>query len=380
MWWQGSFARILYPKAKLDPEHIAYLLERIGSVFSVRSFFMYWLDSLSGSQKRRIPVVIVERTGLLKNGPGELSLIRTDRDEICNQVRIVYAVREDSRLPVLLRVEPDNSYAKSLVTEAISELESCGMKPEYVHLDDRSLTDSVLSELLLGEVPFVTLCPKELNAWETAVTAVGDPSDTGSVAVNEDGGLFRHRIDFVAKADINHKGLSLHAYVRRDSVRQDHERLQILDTHKGKRSDAKKVTEELRRAGLEVWLSSVDLDPKDLIHRCTATEEVDQLFGLCRDWESLAPVEYESENAARGRLLLRFIGEVIRNRVEAEVKTIETDLTFRGILFKARNQKAELCGSVCTPCEPSKELKAIYRRLKVKPKSEYPLPPKRTRS
>ena len=90
-WWEGNYARILYPKANLSSQRVSDLLASIGEEQSYRSFFArYFTDVLKKTEGGE--EVLIDSTGLPNSIHFPLTAISNHNGKISNEIRLIVNV------------------------------------------------------------------------------------------------------------------------------------------------------------------------------------------------------------------------------------------------------------------------------------------------
>ena len=99
VWWEGSYARILFPNANLTTQRINSMLEALGREDVLRAFFGAYLKHL-GSNARSEANILIDSTGLPNSIRFPLTAISNHNGEISEEVRLIYVVQQGTRLPI----------------------------------------------------------------------------------------------------------------------------------------------------------------------------------------------------------------------------------------------------------------------------------------
>ena len=109
-WWEGSYARIIYPDAKLLSQRISEALSTIGDERVCRKFFNEYLQFISNQCGES---VLVDSSGL----PNDIKIPITAKNNhngvISNEARLIYVVERESKLPVYFRYVAGNCESAS---------------------------------------------------------------------------------------------------------------------------------------------------------------------------------------------------------------------------------------------------------------------------
>jgi hypothetical protein len=88
-WWEGSYARILYPKANLSSQRISDFLTAIGDEYTQREFFQEYFKMLdrSGTDSEN---VLIDSTGLPNSIHFPLTAISNHNGELSPSFAVIF--------------------------------------------------------------------------------------------------------------------------------------------------------------------------------------------------------------------------------------------------------------------------------------------------
>ncbi|MDR3203761.1 MAG: hypothetical protein LBV23_03305, partial [Deltaproteobacteria bacterium] len=153
-WWEGSYARILFPKANLTSQRISEFLLNIGEEEALRGFFYRYLP-IVGATKGGTNILI-NSTGLPNNIHFPLTAISNHKGEISNEVRLIYVSHLETGLSISFRYCPGNVVDVSTLVRTVRELQSCGIKKKLAVLDAGYYSDENILALYNERISFVT--------------------------------------------------------------------------------------------------------------------------------------------------------------------------------------------------------------------------------
>jgi hypothetical protein len=165
-WYDGSYARILFPKANLESQRISDILSAIGDEWSYREFFKEYLPLVANAGKDGEDVLI-DSTGLPNSIHFPLTAVSNHNGEISNEVRLIYVVQKKTNLPLFFRYVPGNVVDVSTLTKTIRELKSYNIDTKFATLDAGYLTDTNMRELYDGKVSFVSRLKENRRIYKT---------------------------------------------------------------------------------------------------------------------------------------------------------------------------------------------------------------------
>ncbi|MDR1110841.1 MAG: hypothetical protein LBP92_09175, partial [Deltaproteobacteria bacterium] len=125
-WWEGSYARIMYPKANLASQRISDFLADIGEERSLRRFFSEYIPYL-GKQVSKGTNILIDSTGLPNCIRFPLTAVSNHNGEISNEVRLIHVIQQETGLPIYFRYCPGNVIDVSTLIRTILELKEIGV-------------------------------------------------------------------------------------------------------------------------------------------------------------------------------------------------------------------------------------------------------------
>ena len=106
-WWEGSWARMAYPSARLASQRVSELLRRVGDEAAQRRFFdayLAWVAGMADGTAR----VSVDSTGLPNSSRMPLTAVSSHNGQVSEECRLTYVLEQSTGLPVYLRVAAGN--------------------------------------------------------------------------------------------------------------------------------------------------------------------------------------------------------------------------------------------------------------------------------
>ena len=133
-WWEGSYARILFPRANLSSQRISDFLVAIGDEYSQREFFGKYLGMLKAKEKE-LGNILIDSTGMPNSIHFPLTAISSHNGEISSEVRLIYVLHQETGLPLYFRYCPGNVVDVSTLGRTIEELKQMGVNTKFSVMD-----------------------------------------------------------------------------------------------------------------------------------------------------------------------------------------------------------------------------------------------------
>jgi hypothetical protein len=143
-WWEGSYARLLWPRADLRSQRISEFLAALGGEALQRRFFAACLDAVralvgakgKGKGKGRdLGSLLIDSTGLPNSIRFPLTAVSNHNGKVGREVRLIYVLHRGRGLPLYFRCCPGNVVDVSTLGRTFAELDELGIAPEEAILD-----------------------------------------------------------------------------------------------------------------------------------------------------------------------------------------------------------------------------------------------------
>ncbi|MDR1110421.1 MAG: transposase [Deltaproteobacteria bacterium] len=334
-WWEGSYARILYPDANLTSQRISDFLSTIGDESPIRAFFREYIKivGLSGDTCN----ILIDSSGLPDSIHFPLSAIRSNDGDISDEVRLIYVVRQETGLPIYFRYCPGNVIDASTLVRCLAELKESGVNAKLAILDADAgyYSDHNIGELYESKVPFVTRLKSNRALYKELVK-----EHLGTLCVESNLVEYNGRNVFLKYAPCELAGHKAYAYICLDIMRENDESRKTFENAKDKKLDSSQVFKAMRKRGVFILVSSLRIARKNLLPLYYTRQQVEQVFDLGKPHADLLPLHVQNEDSLRGHLFLTFIATVIYKKLQDAL--IKTHINPISLFFTLRNQKCNI--------------------------------------
>lgn len=361
-WWSGNYARILFPKARLQSQRISEFLEELGSEEVQRKFFDGYLSALYGTGPGSAGVLI-DSTGLENASKMSITQLSNHNGEINTEIRLVYVIDRRNGLPIYFRYCPGNIVDVSTIHTTIEELSQYGISIDYAIVDAGYFSESNIREFYRKGIHFVTRpAPNRKIFKEIADNNLHDIMSAKYVV------RYGNRLVYLKKVPVDVYGNVGYAYfgVDFDSRNQQYKRsmFHAIDD----KLTEQEIDARMARIGTFVLLASDDMDTKDILPLYYTRQQIEQVFDIGKNYADLIPLRIRKEDTFRGHLLLTFIATAILQRLQRLIlsKRKNKDKTNpEGVFMKLRNQKCKVYENNVIPQEAMKEINDVYKLLEI---------------
>ena len=365
-WYEGNFAKILYPNADLHSQRISEFLKFLGREDVRQKFFRAHIEWL----KKNIcndPAIVIDSTGLLNDIDIELTNVSNHNGKISNEVRMVSAVQRDSGYPLIFRAIPGNINDVSTLSTTITTLGEYSVNTDFTLLDAGYVSDKNIDELYEANIDFVARLPEKLKNLHKSIVESGISDLKTSNNLIEFMGRFVYVKDVECR--VGTKQNTAYAFLCYDVAAASDENYKTIANAKKlskkklkeKHSDFHKIFET---SGIFIILSSLPFKREEILNVYYNRLIVEQYFDLGKGLSRLIPLRVHSEDRVLGHLLLCQIAATINLYVQ---KTLELSYNNSVELYLGlRNQKCTVYSTRIITNEAQSSATILYDKFKIK--------------
>ena len=365
-WYEGNFAKILYPNADLHSQRISEFLKFLGREDVRQKFFRAHIEWL----KKNIcndPAIVIDSTGLPNDIDIELPNVSNHNGKIRNEVRMVSAVQRDSGYPLIFRAIPGNINDVSTLSTTITTLGEYSVNTDFTLLDAGYVSDKNIDELYEANIDFVARLPEKLKNLHKSIVESGISDLKTSNNLIE----FMGRFVYVKEVEcrVGTKQNTAYAFLCYDVAAASDENYKTIANAKKlskkklkeKHSDFHKIFET---SGIFIILSSLPFKREEILNVYYNRLIVEQYFDLGKGLSRLIPLRVHSEDRVLGHLLLCQIAATINLYVQ---KTLEQSYNNSVELYLGlRNQKCTVYSTRIITNEAQSSATILYDKFKIK--------------
>ena len=365
-WYEGNFAKILYPNADLHSQRISEFLKFLGREDVRQKFFRAHIEWL----KKNIcndPAIVIDSTGLPNDIDIELTNISNHNGKISNEVRMVSAVQRDSGYPLIFRAIPGNINDVSTLSTTITTLGEYSVNTDFTLLDAGYVSDKNIDKLYEANIDFVARLPEKLKNLHKSIVESGISDLKTSNNLIEFMGRFVYVKDVECR--VGTKQNTAYAFLCYDVAAASDENYKTIANAKKlskkklkeKHSDFHKIFET---SGIFIILSSLPFKREEILNVYYNRLIVEQYFDLGKGLSRLIPLRVHSEDRVLGHLLLCQIAATINLYVQ---KTLELSYNNSVELYLGlRNQKCTVYSTRIITNEAQSSATILYDKFKIK--------------
>lgn len=361
IWYDGSIAQLLYPKANLTSQRISDFMKSIGKRETVEQFFeahIKWVKENVCSD----PAVLIDSTGMPDNIHFPLTAISSHNGKISRETRMTTVVQRDSGYPLMFRITAGNINDISTITRSINDLGIHDIDTDFVLMDAGYFTDNNVDALYDAGIDFITRLPERNRDLYNAILSEGQPK----LIKQENLVWYNNRAIYIVRLDCKlgkhgHEGF---AYLGYDVDRASDEAHKAVKRLADKRLSDEQFQKALDNAGLFVIVSSLPYQSDEILPVYYIRQTIEQYFDISKGSSKLTPLRIHSEQSLYGHLILSMIAATINIRIMNTIKQYHDD---RDSLFMSLgNQKCLVYRTQINTCEPQAIANEFYNKFKIK--------------
>jgi hypothetical protein len=356
-WLEGSYARILYPKANLTSQRISDFLASVGDEYSQREFFGEYISLLerTGTDTGNI---LIDSSGLPNSIHFPLTAIRNYRGEISNEVRLIYVVQQRTGLPIYFRYCPGNVIDATTLIRCLAELKEQGVNTKFAILDAGYYTDENIKEFFANKISFITRLKENRVIYKNLVA-----EHLGVLESKENLVEYNGRYLYLKCVPCQLVGHNAYAYVGLDVERKSSEAHKTFQRAKDKGMDAGQVHDVLKNQGIFVLVSSRRIAPVNFLPLYYTRQQIEQIFDIGKNYADMLPLRVQTEETFRGHLLLTFIVTIVMKKLQDALK--KTNISPLSLFLNLRNQKCKVYEDKVITQEAFKKANDCYKLFRM---------------
>lgn len=366
-WYEGSYARVLFPKANLVSQRISDFLEEIGSEQNLRLFFHEYVQYVNKTANGGFTDVLIDSTGLPNSIHFPLTAVSNHNGKISNEIRLIYVTQQETGLPIYFRYVSGNIVDVSTLIRTIDELKEAGVNTKFSVLDAGYYTVENAKVLFANKASFISRLRENLTLYK-------DLKKKYLAHLESPGNLVRccDRYVYIKRVQVQlipeRKG---YAFVCLDIERKNDKTQKFLRRAGVQKPDTREVYETMQTEGVFILVSSRPSDKEKILPLYYTRQQIGQIFDIGKNYADLMPVRIRKEETLRGHLLLTFIATVIVKRMQDKLK--DTNCNPVSALLNLRNQKCRVYDDQVITCEPAKKANDCYKLFRITCPTTIPL-------
>ncbi len=373
-WFSTSYAKYLFPKARISSSQISELLKYIGDPARQQTFFFSYIRWFAQTfQKEDLGNILIDSTGLPNNIHFSLTAISNHNGEINNEVRLIYVVQQSTGMPIYLRCIPGNIIDVNTIKRTIIELNHLGVDTHHAITDAGYFSEENMETFYSNKISYLIRLQPNRCLYKSIVTRYLPDIKKNGVLVQQGNRLVRVQ---KVPCQVNEKrnqnneiieqGYPAYAYLCVDEQRSALEQLNLIDKVAQGKLSIDQYVQQLEKKGVFVLVSKRSIDPKKVLAIYYTRQEIEQVFDLGKNYASMLPLSVQTEESFRGHLVLTFIATILVKMISEKLKVTKYPIT--PTFANLATQSCTKFGLEFVTSEPNKITRKAYEAVGI----DYP--------
>jgi transposase len=363
IWYEGNYASILYPNANTSSQRITDFLRMLGNEELQRNFFRAYLDNLrevnnhTGETKSIKTSIIVDSTGL----PNEINFPLTawgHHGSGCEEeTRLLMVIDKLRNIPLYFRFMAGNIVDVSTLHTTIEELKQYDIKTSFSLVDAGYYSEDNINYLYENKIDFLTRLPSNRILYKELI----DKYETKEIEKAENRVIYGNRVLFIKKVKINlFQNNTGYTYIALDVKKCSEEISKYIISAEEDNIPENEIDNNLKYKGKFIFISSNDIDIKDLMHLYYTRQSIENMFGIVKNNLSILPLRIHSIETFRGYIFFNFLCLITYLNLKNKLKN---KYTVEDFILTMNNLKCKVFDSKLIIQEETKKMKEILKLI-----------------
>ncbi len=346
-WYEGSYARILYPKATLQNQGIQDFLIALGSEGVISDFFSSYLTMLYAQGRGR---------GILFD------------DALNPEMRLVNIIDRVTGMPLYLRCCLGNVMETSTLLTTVKELDPLGVNVDMILSDAVYCSKDNVDSFYANKMPFVSRVGTDRKLYKELVEKYADSLRQAKYMVGLD-----TRVVHMGRFPVDIHGHAGYAYLGLDMGNHNMQEKKVSLEALNDILTFRENNDEMKMLGTFVLVSSDKMECKNLLS--LYNRQMEKLSDMTKNSADMHCLPIQGENTLKGHLMLTFLSSVLLQLLQQDMllqQLEENTINPEGAFHVLRNQKCKVYDGLVIPQKPTKMMYGIYKLLKMESPSSIP--------
>jgi hypothetical protein len=358
-WYRCSYAKLLYPKATLEPSQISKLYVLLGNKHVYDNFFSNYLAIIAKNKSisEQLSLPILNCGNMFSNKFNSyLNDANVDNDIISKQIRLYYAFDQNTKLPIYFRHLDFNVIDNSAIEETINSLKIFNINVKTVIFDLEYSLMCNLGHFIKNKIQFIANITKYENDLSELIETYGPVLQKTQNEIR-----YGDKIFCGLKLPHTLFDKNTYAYLVLDLQQEFYDKYLLLHKYKYDSDSSSKIKKELPFCGTFIFISSNNYDVKDILSLYYTRQTVEQYFDISKYMADMIPLKGHSEETTGSHLLISFIAKIVYSSIEFGLKgiNIQTGLA----IYKMTNLRIQVYKNISLVEELTDTYKDIFAAL-----------------
>jgi hypothetical protein len=361
VWYQGNYASLLFPQAKLQSQRVSEFLATIGKENVQRDFFRQYYKCLYNNAGTT--GILIDSSGLPNASKMSVTQINNHKGDISLEARLIYVLDRRNGMPIYFRYCPGNVVDVSTLCTTLAELKQYGIDTDYAILDAGYYSEANMQELWRNNVKFVTRLAPNRKLFKNVAK-----KELSSLATSDHAIRYGNRLLYIKKVAVDIYGNGGFAYIGIDTDNRNQQMKRTAFDALDDKISAEEMDERMSRLGMFMIVSSEDIPVDEVLPLYYARQQIEQVFDIGKNEADILPIRVQTEDTFRGHLMLTFLATVLLQKLQRDIieKRKKKDrINPEGAFVSLRNQKCKVYEKVVVPQEAVKGINFIYKLFNI---------------
>lgn len=361
-WFDGSIAKLLYPRANLSSQRISDFLVSIAKPERVMAFqkaYLKYIEENYASDKG----ILIDSSGL----PNKIHIPETrtsvHNGVVSNETRLIMVVQKTTGLPLYYKSVEGNIVDVITLERILLHLDSLGVQIDscildagYNSADNLDLFYNENHECTIGFITRVRSSDKRFKKMiEDELPTLDDKENLIQ---------YKDRYVFLKKAPVmtgSNGDNPAWLYLGMDIARGSDEVRKLMKRAVKNNLSDEEVFNAMQTQGLFGILSGKDYPTEEILPAYYQRQEAEQIFDIAKNYTRLLPLRVNDEKTYEGHLLLSFIATAAVKMIQLKLKAKDM---FLGSKFAClRNLKCTVYKNRIVTDPPQKDARLTFEAL-----------------
>ena len=369
MWWQGNYASVLFPKAKLASQRISEFLVEVGGEEVQTRFFQEYFRLLYGG--RGAAGILIDSSGLPNASKMSVTQISNHNGDINLEARLIYVIDRKTGMPIYFRYCPGNIIDVTTLCTTLAELRQYRIDIDYAIVDAGYYSADNVKELYKNHVRFLTRLAPNRTLFKDIAKGRLPGLMTSANALR-----YGNRLLYMRKVSVDLYGNAGFAYVGVDVDSRNQQMKKAAFAAIDDKLTPEDADSRMSKLGVFMIISSEDIGIDEILPLYYTRQQVEQVFDLGKNNVDILPLRIQNEDTFRGHLMITFLATVLLQKLQRDIlaKSKKKDkINPEGALFALRNQKCKVYIDEIVPQEAVKRINDVYKLFKMNCPTAIPL-------
>jgi hypothetical protein len=312
IWYENSFAKILYPFASLSSGSISKFMNKFGDPQVFNKFFNLYHSFLNrGSiyDKLTCDNILIDSTGAPNAVKTYLTAVSNHNGDVNNEIRIIHVMDQNTGLPIYEKSIPGNIIDITTLKYTINTLRARNINIKSCTLDAGYVKEESLVYLDNIGINYLVRMPNSRSIFKNMVKKYGEELSRSNkyAVISKNRVLHCKKIILPAEGVLNkpHFAYLFYDFDKYLTDAKSYHANKIL-----KNKDITVDDEEVLYFGKFMLYSNYDLDSKYVHSTYMQRQDIEQTFDIWKNNNDLLPIRVHSTQSVQGHILLSFISTI----------------------------------------------------------------------